>query len=162
MRPHRASLDISIIGANDHLTPCSVASMAAIRAPSCISSGWKVAACPNGMGSMVLKPCTTSRVKTKGIPVLDCLQAISCNSLTTSGSVTFITEPISPLRINTFKFSIVPRPSSWLSCPTFSRIVMLDRVESIFCSKYVFLFWAWEKQNIDNRYSKHQFFFIYI
>ena len=56
MRPQRGSREMSIIGAKVHCIPTELASIAAIRAPYSTVIGLKVAACPNGIGKIVLNP----------------------------------------------------------------------------------------------------------
>ena len=56
------------MGANVHLIPAAEASVAAIRAPVSAISGLKLAACPKGIGKMVLNPCITSLALISGIP----------------------------------------------------------------------------------------------
>ena len=56
MRPQRASREMSIIGAKVQSMPALAASAAATAAPASTNAGLNVAACPIGIGRMVLKP----------------------------------------------------------------------------------------------------------
>ena len=111
--------------------PHSVASAAVLRAARSTSSSSNDAAWPRGMGSTVLKPCTTSRAKSSGMPAGLSSTAMRCSSSRTAGSTMFMTDPRRPARISFLSFSMSPRPSSWLSCPTLSSNDMRDNMASM-------------------------------
>ena len=75
-RPQRGSSEMSIIGANVHATPSTVASPAAMAAASSASSSSQVAARPSGIGKTVRCPWMTSRPNSSGMPSRDSSTAI--------------------------------------------------------------------------------------
>ena len=145
IRPQRASLEISIMGAKVQFTPCAADSKAAILADSSMASRSQLAVSPSGTGNMVLYPWITSYPKIKGILSLEFSMTSFWASVVASTESTLSMEPTMPfLRFSSFCLLSISEagpvrsqlPLYCTNCPIFSSRVIRFKTESTLVSTF--------------------------
>ena len=124
---------MSTIGAKVHRIPSADASRAACRAASSISSGFQDAACPSGIGKIVLYPWITSLPNSSGIPRRVSFVRDPLRLRPVGRTPAFRNEPHRPARISALIWSEMGVAMA-VDCdiwPIFSSRVILERRVSI-------------------------------